>query len=117
MLRVDFDEVGWDDNALVVHNGVPFTGEVVEKAPNGEIVAVTSYVNGREDGPSTEWYPSGQLKARGVARFGHAIGMHQVWHPNGQLAAETEFDDQGLQLSNREWDEAGNVIAEATYRR
>lgn len=117
MNRVDFDQVDWDDFALVVHNGEPFTGEVVEKGPGGVIVAVTSYVNGREDGPSTEWYPSGQVKARGDARFGQAVGVHQVWHPNGQLAAETEFDDQGHQLSNREWDEAGNVTAESTSSR
>jgi antitoxin component YwqK of YwqJK toxin-antitoxin module len=117
MMRVDFDEVDWDESALLIHDGAPFTGEVVEKTADGAIVAVTSYVNGREDGPSTEWYPSGQVKARGEVRFGTAVGTHQVWHPNGQLAAETEFDDQGNRLSNREWDAAGNVIAESTYPR
>jgi antitoxin component YwqK of YwqJK toxin-antitoxin module len=116
MKRVDFSKVSWDEFALLIHDGEPFTGEVVEKTANGEIVAVTSYVNGREDGPSTEWYPSGQVKARGEARFGEAVGVHQVWHANGQLAAETVFDDQGKRLSNREWDEAGNVIAESTHR-
>lgn len=117
MKRVDFDEVDWDEFGLVVHDGEPVTGEVVERAPNGAIAAVTSYVNGREDGPSTEWYPSGQVKARGEVRFGEAVGVHQVWHANGQLAAETEFDDQGHRLSNREWDEAGNVISESFDRR
>lgn len=113
MIRVDFDEVSWDDDSRVVHNGVWFTGEVVEKTRSGEIVAVTSYWNGVEDGQSTEWYPSGQLKARGVARYGQAVGAHQVWHPNGQLATEAVFDDEGHQLSRRAWDEAGNLIADS----
>jgi antitoxin component YwqK of YwqJK toxin-antitoxin module len=116
-MRVDFDEVNWDDDALVIHDGVPFTGEVVEKAPNGAIVAVTGYVDGYEDGPSTEWYPTGELKARGVTRLGRAVGVHQVWYRNGQLATERAFDGQGHQLSIREWDEAGYMLKESIYRR
>ena len=92
------------------------TGEVVETTSTGANVAVTSYTDGREDGPSTEWYASGELKARGASRLGLAVGVHKEWHVNGQLAAETAFDDQGHQLSNREWNETGNEIAGQDYR-
>ena len=102
MPRVDLDDVEWNDFALVTHNGEPFTGEVVEKTSTGAVVAVTDYTGGMEEGPSTEWYPS---------------GVHQEWHLDGHLAAETEFDDQGRQLSNREWDETGNEVAVPDYRR
>lgn len=117
MIRVDVDETEWDDDLRLLHNGVPFTGETVEKTPHGEVVAVSSYVNGREDGLSTEWYASGQLKARGVARLGVAVGLHESWHANGQPASVAEFDEEGNQLSLREWDEAGNLIKESINRR
>lgn len=115
-MRVDLDEVSWDDG-LVVHDGVAFTGEVVEKAPDGGIVAVTTYVDGYPDGLSTEWYPSGQLKARGATRRARAVGLHQAWYPNGQLATERTFDDQGHPLSTREWGETGRLVKESIYPR
>jgi antitoxin component YwqK of YwqJK toxin-antitoxin module len=117
IMRVDLDQIQWDEFALVIYNGEPFTGEVVEKSPDGAIVAVTNYTDGLEDGPSTEWYPSGQLRARGLSRLGTAVGVHQEWHPNGRLAAETRFDDQGRQLSGEAWDEAGNESSPPDYRR
>jgi antitoxin component YwqK of YwqJK toxin-antitoxin module len=116
-MRVDFDEVDWDDDLLLIHDGAPFTGEVVEKTRDGAVVAVTGYTDGYEDGPSTEWFPTGELKFHGVARRGWAVGVHQVWHRNGRLASERAFDDEGHQLSNREWDENGNLLEESIYRR
>jgi antitoxin component YwqK of YwqJK toxin-antitoxin module len=116
MKRVDVDDLDWNDDLTVVYDGVPFTGEAVEQAPTGQIVTVTSYLDGVRHGPSTEWYTSGQMRAHGVTRYGMAVGVHKSWHPNGQLAKESVFDDAGL-VSREEWDEQGNPIPGSTYRR
>jgi antitoxin component YwqK of YwqJK toxin-antitoxin module len=114
-MRIDFDDADWDDNAHLTYEGTPFTGEVVEKHPNGRVIAVTSYLDGREDGPSEEWYPSGELKARGSAKDGNAIGLHQEWYRNGRLSSEVQFDINGRQLAKRTWDEDGILTDEKIY--
>jgi hypothetical protein len=72
--RIDIDDADWDCSALLIHEGVLFTGEAFEKHPNGQVIAVTSYTNGREDGPSEEWYPTGELRARGSVSDGRPSG-------------------------------------------
>jgi antitoxin component YwqK of YwqJK toxin-antitoxin module len=109
-MLINIDQAHHGDDLRLLYEGEPFTGEVVETAPNGRIVALTSYSNGMEDGPATQWYADGQLRAKGVVSSGRAVGLHRRWHRNGQLAAEQRYDDNGRELSVRTWDEAGNVI-------
>ncbi|PPK63300.1 hypothetical protein CLV40_12913 [Actinokineospora auranticolor] len=109
-MRVEFDDVDTEDDLHVVYQGEPFTGEVVERAPNGQIVALTTYFNGMEDGPSAEWYPSGEPKAAGAVRYGTAVGVHEFWHRDGGLAGRDEFDDSGRLLRRLRWAVDGTVV-------
>lgn len=109
-MRVGFDEVDIQDDLRVTHQGVPFTGEVVEHAPDGRIVALTTYFDGMEDGPYAEWYPTGEPKAAGTVRYGTAVGVHESWHRDGGLAGRDEFDDAGRLLRRLRWAADGTVI-------
>ncbi|CCH15527.1 toxin-antitoxin system YwqK family antitoxin [Micromonospora lupini] len=109
-MRVEYDDVETEDDLRVTYQGDLFTGEVVERSPQGQVIAITTYFNGMEDGLSTEFYPSGERKAEGSARYGTAVGVHQEWHRNGNLAARLEFDDQGKLLSRHRWAEDGTPI-------
>ncbi len=115
-MRVEFDDVDTDDDTRVEYQGEPFTGEVVERAPDGQVIALTSYFNGVEDGPTTEWYPTGELKATGSVAHGRAVGLHEEWYRDGTLAAQDEFDERGRHLARRRWDEAGNPTEDKAYR-
>ncbi|MDG4835724.1 hypothetical protein O7631_04245 [Micromonospora sp. WMMD967] len=109
-MRVDYDDVETEDDLRVTYQGEPFTGEVVERSPQGQVVALTTYFEGMEDGPSAEWYPTGERKAEGSVRYGTAVGVHEEWHRNGNLASRVEFDDQGRMLSQQRWAEDGTPI-------
>ncbi|PWW58365.1 hypothetical protein DFQ13_109158 [Actinokineospora spheciospongiae] len=114
-MRVEYDDVETEDDLRVTHQGKPFTGEVVERAPGGQVVALTTYFEGMEDGPAAEWYPTGERKAEGAVSYGTAIGVHQTWHRNGTLATHDEFDPKGKLLVRRRWDENGAVLEDRTH--
>ncbi|MEV1159400.1 hypothetical protein AB0J27_28810 [Micromonospora chokoriensis] len=109
-MRVDYDDVETEDDLRVTYQGEPFTGEVVERSPQGQVIALTTYFEGMEDGPSAEWYPTGERKAEGNVRYGTAVGVHEEWHRNGNPASRVEFDDQGRMLSRQRWAEDGTPI-------
>ncbi|MFG1895784.1 toxin-antitoxin system YwqK family antitoxin [Micromonospora zamorensis] len=109
-MRVEYDDVEIEDDLRVTHQGELFTGEVVERSPQGQVIAVTTYFKGMEDGLSAEWYRSGERKAEGSAHYGIAVGVHEEWHRNGNPAARVEFDDQGKLISRQRWAEDGTPI-------
>ncbi|MGK5738714.1 toxin-antitoxin system YwqK family antitoxin [Micromonospora sp. URMC 103] len=109
-MRVEYDDVETEDDLRVTYQGQPFTGEVVERSSQNQVIAITTYFNGIEDGPSAEWYPTGERKAAGTVRYGMAVGVHEEWHRNGNLAARSEFDDQGNLLSRYRWAEDGTPL-------
>ncbi|MCZ7377847.1 toxin-antitoxin system YwqK family antitoxin [Micromonospora sp. WMMC250] len=109
-MRVDYDDVETEDDLRVTYQGEPFTGEVVERSPQGQVIALTTYFEGMEDGPSAEWYPTGERKAEGNVRYGTAVGVHEEWHRNGNPASRVEFDNQGRMLSRQRWAEDGTPI-------
>lgn len=106
-MRINIDDTDLDSDMRYLYQGEPFTGEAVETVSGGRVIAVTTYRNGREHGPSWEWYPDGQMKFEGETRDGRAIGVNRRWHRNGQLAEEHIFDTQGRLVSVRRWDDNG----------
>ncbi|MBF9132394.1 hypothetical protein I0C86_26095 [Plantactinospora sp. S1510] len=111
-MRVEFDEVVTEDDLRVTYRGEPFTGEVVERSPQGRVIAVTTYFKGMADGSSTEWYPTGERRAAGTARHGLAVGVHEEWYRDGGPAVRCEFDDHGRLLSRCRWARDGTPIEE-----
>ena len=114
-MRVDYDDVVFEDDLRVTHEGKAFTGEVVEHAPNGTVITLTTYFEGFEDGPTAEWYPTGEPRSEGLVRAGTAVGVHQAWHRNGTIAAYDEFDDRGKLRLRRRWDEAGTLLEDRAF--
>lgn len=108
-MRVNIEDTEDDYNG-VLHEGTPFTGEVVEIGADGNMISLYTYYAGVQDGPYFEWYgPTRPFKA-GTMKFGLLNGVNRKWHPNGQLALEIEFDDHGRELHRSEWDHEGNLI-------
>ena len=115
-MRINADDTDLDVDGCVLYDGTPYTGEVEETAPNGQVIAITSYYKGFEDGPTREWYRDGTKRVEGESRFGvGAVGLWREWHPNGRLAVERGFSERGQQLYLRGWDEAGVLVEDKTY--
>ncbi|MET8278705.1 hypothetical protein [Micromonospora sp. NPDC005174] len=71
-MRVEYDNVETEDDLRMTYQGEPFTGEVVERPPQGQDIAITMYFNGMEDGParsSTRAANAGPRAARDAARL------------------------------------------------
>lgn len=71
--RVDMNDVDPTDSLEYMVDGAPFTGEIVEFAPTGELVELITVADGLPHGPSLSWYRNGQLRQepcrRTVARL------------------------------------------------
>jgi antitoxin component YwqK of YwqJK toxin-antitoxin module len=52
----------FDENLVCTYEGERFTGVGYKDVP-GYAVSEISHVDGLQEGPAREWYPSGQLKA------------------------------------------------------
>lgn len=117
-MRIDVDDPGLDmgiDQSLV-YQGELFTGETVETdSRTGQVVAVTAYADGLEDGPVREWFPDGADRAEGRCRRGIPCGRWREWHANGRLALEKEYGRRGLVRSIRKWSESGELVDDRTF--
>jgi antitoxin component YwqK of YwqJK toxin-antitoxin module len=117
-MSVNVEETDRDTDGCLLYGGAPYTGEVVETAPDGRVISQTSYFQGFEDGPAREWHPNGAMRLEGQSRYGvGAVGVWREWYPDGRPAAEQGFDDDGRQLYVRRWDASGAVLEDTTYQR
>ncbi|MEU3139358.1 toxin-antitoxin system YwqK family antitoxin [Nocardiopsis alba] len=117
MKRVNEEELeyDYDDYGAALLDGEPFTGEAIDKSGD-VVVGLTTFVDGREDGPQVEWCESGQIRAEGWAsRFGGAAGVWSEWNESGQLVERKELDEKGNLISWRQWGEDGALIKDETY--
>jgi antitoxin component YwqK of YwqJK toxin-antitoxin module len=112
MKRIDVyaDNLDRDDTLGLVHEGAPFTGELVD-AWGDTLLSLVTYHNGWRHGPAKEWYEDGTLKSEGTNKHGIAVGAVREWHNNGALAVEKLFNDRGELVSEKHWDEYGKPEA------
>lgn len=118
MIRVDVDDPALDmlPDMSVTYEGRLFTGETVETHPHtGQVIAVTSYADGLQHGPSREWYADGTPRSEGQCERGLPAGLWREWHPNGRVASEQEFTGKGRMISRRTWSPEGEVLEDRSY--
>ncbi|MGW8554127.1 toxin-antitoxin system YwqK family antitoxin [Streptomyces tubercidicus] len=114
-MRIEKEDSYFDDDMLLCHDDAPFTGEVVARDANGQVIGLLNYVEGVEWGPHCQWYPDGSKKKEGTAQRGVAVGDWRKWHPNGQLAEHSVYNSQGWPVRRQQWDENGNVTEDRSY--
>jgi antitoxin component YwqK of YwqJK toxin-antitoxin module len=115
-MSIDLEQTELDADGCVLHGGEPYSGQVVRRGPHGEVVSLTTYYKGYEDGLSQEWYPDGRPRIEGTSRYRvGAVGVWREWHPSGARAAEYGFSDNGRLQFVRRWDPAGTMIEDKTY--
>lgn len=115
MKRVNVNLMDFTDSLEYMVDGTPFTGEIVEFAPTGELVELITVADGLPHGPSLSWYRNGQLRLEQSLVRSRPIGRSRRWHPDGTLADELIFDDSGILLSKVVWSEDGDELERQTY--
>jgi hypothetical protein len=109
-INADDDGLGYM-HGRIAHNGVLFTGVIVERYESGAVRSERSYRDGLEHGRHIGWWPNGDRAfdytyrdglMEGVARewfedgtpfrvftyrAGHEEGQQQMWYADGSLRA------------------------------
>jgi antitoxin component YwqK of YwqJK toxin-antitoxin module len=112
--------VEWDDPDIEVrynfctYRGEPFSGELVEHYPDGQLSNVERYVDGEVDGPQRIWYPDGSLQSETMTSRGRTIGLSRTWYPSGQLKDERVYDGVAV-VSRRTWAEDGTLTGDEDW--
>lgn len=109
---------------LVLEDGVlrrpghpgPFTGEMIERYPDGALRSRSTVVAGRLEGLSEGWYADGQLQIQEHFREGVSDGVRTKWYPGGQKRVEAGIVQGQLQGVFRRWHENGLLAEEVTMR-
>lgn len=113
MFRVwDTRELEMHRSGLLFHNGKPFVGlrcwdDEHDEYSDGE----KEYRAGVMWGISQAWYLDGSLAYCGRMVWGLWHGEYRHWHKNGRLAVVLQYE-LGCHLTERQWDENGQLIAD-----
>lgn len=101
--------VAADDPNLRFTNGVlfyaqqPFSGAVTEFYSTGQVKAKTEYYRGREHGTSWMWYEDGRPMWERRYQNGKKHGAHEGWWPNGQRKFLYQFANGEHEGEARDW--------------
>ncbi len=61
----------------------------------------------------TERYENGKKKYQGKTKDGIKVGKHTFWFENGEKQREETYNDKGIHVRLKVWDETGNLIEDA----
>lgn len=103
------------DGALLLLDGEPWTGRVVERDAEGRTLSIAAYVDGLRNGVDRGWWPDGAPRWERAYEEGLETGVHRGWWPDGTLAFERPYADGRLDGVVREWFPDGSRYREATY--
>ncbi len=85
--------------------------------PDGRVHEQTQYARGLQDGAWVVYAAGGGIEVRGAYRHGKQHGTWTWWHPNGRKKGVTVYVDGKEQGRATEWDEGGAVVSDGAYVR
>lgn len=92
------------------NGGKPFTGVTYELYDNGRISYYCYYVNGFSEGDFVKFYTDGTICSISKMKRGQSIEKAE-WYPDGKIKEEGTYNC-GICISNKKWDEQGNLTYE-----
>lgn len=85
--------------------------------PNGQKESERTYRDGELDGISGTWYPNGQQKTESTFRSNKQVGAHVFWTEKGRIVMLHIYDEEGVLVSQSDWDRAEKEFKEYTRQR
>lgn len=110
-MRVDFDLLEIKADQSYWYKGNPFEGIAFYLRTDGTIESEVSFYDGVQWGPFTDFHPDGSPSCHGNIMYCVYHGEFTYFDQNGKLSKK-EFYEYGILLSSKDFDTAGNVVAE-----
>jgi antitoxin component YwqK of YwqJK toxin-antitoxin module len=107
-LRVPDELLDYNEELFYTYNGESFTG-IGYTDVSGYGRSEISYVDGAQDGPARDWYPSGQLKYEANYRVNTRHGSTREFREDGSLASEVTYD-HGVLVRSVAYDSEGKAV-------
>jgi hypothetical protein len=106
--RVEDSDLDYDSDLIFTYRGRLFTGVAYEDVP-GKWLSEVTYLDGMQDGPAREWFPSGVLRGESHYRENVLHGISREFDEKGRLVTE-ETHEYGILVSRKKLDASGHVI-------
>ncbi len=106
-----FDDCDYSDAHELMYKGVPYTGAVIERGAQGQILSLQHFRRGILDGLSRCWDSKGALQSETDYAFGWPKYLRE-WHANGQLKRDVLYHASprtGVVHDNA-WDKSGQPV-------
>ena len=91
-LRVEEDDLDYDDNLFRLWQDSKFTGTGVARYRSGAIKREVEYRDGVREGVARSWHENGQLHYICMISKGSPHGTKTEWHLDGRLKAIEKFE-------------------------
>ena len=108
---LDFLEWAPDGEPRFNYLGLPFNGIAIDFYKNGNLSYEREYINGYREGQQKGFHSDGSVETIYTRKWSRYHGAKTDWYPNGKIKSETLWE-LGHKISEKEWDENGNVISE-----
>jgi antitoxin component YwqK of YwqJK toxin-antitoxin module len=106
------DNLQMDEVARVVTlNGMPVTGTICERYPNGTLMVFATAKDGKLHGQTRTYYENGQLEFEGTLVESVIHGVVKTYREDGTLLSEETYENDVIVKTIR-YDEDGEPIAE-----
>ena len=111
MLRVNTDEIEFDDDYVYRFKGEPFNGIGYELNESGTLLSEIAFQDGMKHGFSREWSRAGKIVIEHSYYKNIPHGSFRKWSETGVLLLEEDFE-YGFCLRRRTWNDDGTLAEE-----
>ncbi|NOS84880.1 MAG: hypothetical protein HOP31_07050 [Ignavibacteria bacterium] len=101
-------------NRMIFYDGLLFTGKLIE-SNNGNIISVTEYKNGKQDGFQYTYYYNGNVNEERYYENGLKTGEHKGWWENGYLKFIYHYKNDVFDGNVKVWNETGLLFNDFNY--
>jgi antitoxin component YwqK of YwqJK toxin-antitoxin module len=105
---------GWQQDILLF-NGQPYSGYVIEKYINGQDASKNAYFNGKLEGKQEKWFENGAKMEFRFYKENRKVGLHEGWYANGQKRFEYFIENDIPIKTHREWYQNGQLYSLSNY--
>lgn len=94
----------------------PFTGTVISKYDNGQLMLKENYKDGKKNGFKREYEKNGQLSSERNYKGGKLHGTQKYYTSYGQLDVEENYQDGKKNGIEKVYSETGNLWRKENYK-
>ena len=115
LISLDKSKLDLDSKGRLIFEGKMFSGYVIKKNLNNDIIEKKGYLNGYLEGKSEGYFDNGKLKFKRYYRSGKKVGTHKGWYINGQKKFQYFFNIGLSEETHYQWYENGQLYSEINY--